>query len=182
MVRVRSFSGGVGKFALRRFCMSRRLHPWRGVGLALPPGVPLRKQNREDTRMYCTKCGKEIADGSTFCSECGAAQAEDNNFHEYPENDNWYGTNARAPYNTMCIIGAVVSGISLFLPFCGIAGFILSRMGKKQVEETGERGRELALAGMIVGGITAGITAVGLVILLATLAWGALASLGLLFS
>lgn len=178
MVRVRSFSGGVGKFALRRFCIVSADSPGRG-GRPASARVPLRKYVRRKS-MYCPKCGKELADDAVLCDNCGKPF----NGHRQSKSaaGGWQnGTRAAVPYNTMCIIGAVVSGISLLVPVCGIGGFILSRMGKKQIEETGERGKDLAVAGMIVGGITTGITVISIILLLATLAWGALATLGFWF-
>lgn len=169
MARVRSFSGGVGKFALRRFCIVSADSPGRG-GRPASARVPLRKHVRRKS-MYCPKCGKELADDAVLCDNCGKIL----NGHGQPKSaaDDWQnGTRAAVSYNTMCIIGAVVSGISLFAPICGIGGFILSRMGKKQVAETGEKGKELALAGMVIGGITGGIAVIYIVILLAALIWG----------
>lgn len=31
------------------------------------------RNNEEENKMFCTKCGKEIQDGKKFCGECGAA-------------------------------------------------------------------------------------------------------------
>ncbi len=101
--------------------------------------------------MYCINCRKEIKDGSSFCSECGAAQSTVNPTETHPYKQQ---KRANVPYNTLCIIGIVLSAISLFWPLIGIGGFILSRIGLKQVRESDERGRELAIAGMVVGAIT----------------------------
>lgn len=108
--------------------------------------------------MYCSNCGKEIRDGSAFCSECGAPQAGGDGRQERAVSSGPVETKADASYNTMCIIGAVVSGLSLFFSFfglTGIGGIILSGIGLRQIGETGERGRELAIAGIVVGAITA---------------------------
>jgi hypothetical protein len=126
--------------------------------------------------MYCSKCGKEIEEGSKFCSGCGAAQEKTDN-QQQP--DYWSCEEAPVPYNTMCIVGIVLSGISLFFSFsglAGIAGFILSRMGFRQISETGERGEELAIAGMVIGGITA---VYGIVVLLVSM--NVLSTIGSLF-
>lgn len=120
--------------------------------------------------MYCPKCRKEMAEGAAYCDRCGAQL----NSYGQPESTTGggqNGTRVAIPYNTMCVIGAVISGISLFVPFCGIGGFILSRIGKKQIEETGERGKNLALAGMVIGGVTTGVTAISIIMLLATVLW-----------
>lgn len=125
--------------------------------------------------MYCSNCGKEIADSAISCPECGT-QVKSADYQPYNAGSDRNGAGANANYNTMCIIGAVVSGISLLVPLCGIGGFILSRMGAKQVAESGERGKELALAGTVVGGITAVYTIIMLLI-----SFGALLSIKSLF-
>ena len=127
--------------------------------------------------MYCVKCGKEIRDGSSFCSECGAAQPndtspekEDNRTYPYEQQPK-----LKTSYDILCIIGVVVSGISLFVHLIGIAGFILSLIGYKNVKKTREKGRELAIAGMVVGIIMTIYCVVNL--LLAFFAFGHLADL-----
>lgn len=98
--------------------------------------------------MYCVKCGKEIKDGSSFCPECGAAQPNENSSER---SNSHTQAGLKASYNILCIIGLVVSGISLLFPLIGIAGFILSLIGFKNVKKTGGKGRELAIVGMVVG-------------------------------
>lgn len=96
--------------------------------------------------MHCARCGREIADGSAFCPACGAAQRKTDR------------REGNTPYNTMCIIGAALSGLSLFLSFAGLAGIggvVLSQRGLKQAEAAGEKGKKLAMAGIVVGVITA---------------------------
>ena len=115
--------------------------------------------------MYCSKCGKEIEEGSKFCSGCGAAQEKTDN-QQQP--DYWSCEEAPVPYNTMCIVGIVLSGISLFFSFSGL--------GFRQISETGERGEELAIAGMVIGGITA---VYGIVVLLVSM--NVLSTIGSLF-
>lgn len=50
------------------------------------------------------------------------------------------------PYNTMAILSLVL-GITVFPPL----GIILGNMAKRQIEENGEQGIELARVGVIVG-------------------------------
>ena len=108
--------------------------------------------------MFCKKCGKEISDGSTFCSECGAAQqgttpppASNTGNYANPVNQ---AVVKKAPYNMMCIIGLVISGISLLLNFfglVGIAGTIVSVIGLISCKQKNENGKILAIIGIIIG-------------------------------
>lgn len=74
--------------------------------------------------------------------------------------------------NTMAIVSIVAGGIGL-LTFCcygigivpSIVGLVTGFMGMKKVQETGERGRELAIAGMVTGGLGT-VLAIGYVILI----------------
>ena len=108
--------------------------------------------------MFCINCGKEISDGSTFCPECGTAQQETTppptsstgNFAN-PVNQSAV---KKAPYNAMCIIGLVISGISLLLNFfglVGIAGTIVSVIGLISCTKNNENGKALAIIGIVIG-------------------------------
>ena len=96
--------------------------------------------------MYCSKCGKEIADNSTFCPECGAPQNS--------VGGTQVNSNPKGGYNSMCILGLVISGISLLLNFfgiVGIAGTIVSVIGMMNCKKSNEKGKGLAIAGIIIG-------------------------------
>ncbi|MCM1334819.1 MAG: zinc ribbon domain-containing protein [Bacteroides sp.] len=91
--------------------------------------------------MFCTNCGKEIENGSSFCSECGAKQS----------------TVKIAPYNTPCAVGFAISLISLFLNFwglVGIAGTIVSVVGLMSCQKRNENGKALAVIGIVLGVIS----------------------------
>lgn len=67
--------------------------------------------------MFCTNCGKEIPEGSTYCAECGvqinskisAVVTETELVKE--------GFNIKAPHNMISLVGAIFSVLALFLPF-----------------------------------------------------------------
>jgi hypothetical protein len=67
---------------------------------------------------------------------------------------------SQATMNTLALISVIAGSLGL-LTFCcyglGIipaaAGLIMGFVGLKKVQQTGERGRELAIAGMVTGGI-----------------------------
>lgn len=108
--------------------------------------------------MFCTNCGKEIQEGSAFCPECGATQqgttpppVANTGSYANPTNQSVV---QKAPYNTMCIIGLVISGISLLLNFwgiVGIAGTIVSVLGLQSCKQKNENGKALAIIGIVIG-------------------------------
>jgi hypothetical protein len=87
--------------------------------------------------MFCERCGKELSEESLYCGNCGASL-------KTKEKTN----------NTLSIIGFVVGIISLFLNFWGLVGIaavIISSMGLIQVNKSGEKGKALAMSGVIIG-------------------------------
>ena len=108
--------------------------------------------------MYCSNCGKEIHNNSAFCSECGAPQRgaafSSPTLHAEACSDPVNATTKKAPFNTMCIVGLVISGISLLLNFwglVGIAGTIVSVIGLTGCQRNQERGKTLAIIGIVIG-------------------------------
>ena len=106
--------------------------------------------------MFCTNCGKEIQDGSAFCPECGATQQgatpSVTNAGSYSNQTN-QPVVQKVPYNTMCIVGLVISGISLLLNFwglVGIAGTIVSVIGLSSCKQKNENGKALAIIGIVI--------------------------------
>lgn len=108
--------------------------------------------------MFCVNCEKEISDKSTFCPKCGAAQqgatpppTPNTGSYATPVNQS---TVQKAPYNVMCIIGLVISGISLLLSFfglVGIAGTIVSVIGLTSCKRKNENGKACAIVGIVIG-------------------------------
>ena len=107
--------------------------------------------------MFCVNCGKEIQDGVAFCPECGTTQqgatpsVSDSGCYSNPTSQPIV---QKAPYNIICIIGLVISGISLLLNFwglVGIAGTIVSVIGLLQCKQKNENGKILAIIGVCIG-------------------------------
>lgn len=103
--------------------------------------------------MYCSNCGKEIQENIAFCPECGAQQHPANgaNTSNVTISQQQITT---VPYNSMSIIGIVISVISLFLNFwglVGIAGTIISVIGLDQCGKKNENGKALAIIGIVIG-------------------------------
>lgn len=92
---------------------------------------------------YCNVCGKPLQGNERVCPYCGALVPDNQEPVKY--SDRWNG---------LAIAGFVISLISLFCNFCGtvgIVGIILSAVGMTQSRDMGERGSELAVAGLIIG-------------------------------
>ncbi len=93
--------------------------------------------------MYCSKCGKEILDEAVICPHCGCAVASEEK-KEVTET-----TKA----NVFCIIGFVLSLVSLLIALYGavaIAGMVLSIIGVVQANKKGEKLKGLGIAGIVI--------------------------------
>lgn len=109
--------------------------------------------------MFCTNCGKEIADHAKFCSECGTQVPE---LKEEPNTasceekpiEEVQTTTPKKKLSVLALVGFIVSMASfLLLPLPGgIVGLILSRKGKAEIEAQQDLdGQGFATAGIIVG-------------------------------
>lgn len=136
--------------------------------------------------MFCLKCGKQIPEDSVFCPFCGAKQdaaaqgaaAAD----AQGSADAARGAQAAAPaqpgveyarpvnqspirkaqYNLLCILGFVISLISLvfnYFGLVGLGGIIVSVIGLVLCNRRKENGRILGVLGVFVGAVSV-ITAV----------------------
>lgn len=77
-----------------------------------------------------------------------------------------YGA-APARTNVLAILSLVASlaGFILFLPIVGqLAGAIMGHIALRRIKETGERGRGLALAGVLIGWISLGLIVVFIIL------------------
>lgn len=89
--------------------------------------------------MFCKNCGAEIIEGSNFCLNCGTSVASGEN---------------RNKFNTLSTVGLIVAAISLLLNFWGLVGIaavILSSIGLIQINRTGEKGKGIAITGILLG-------------------------------
>lgn len=106
--------------------------------------------------MFCSKCGKAIADDSQFCQYCGNTIRGENLGNESELNSNNINpVEQKRKYNVMCIVGFVIALVSLLLNFWGIVGIaalIISLLGFMQTKPRNEKGKGLAIAGMAIGG------------------------------
>lgn len=121
--------------------------------------------------MYCSSCGKQIPEDSIACPECGAAQSGATASGRVGQPVQTQ-TASKPPYNIMCIIGLVVSAISLFynlLGIVGIAGVVLSVVGIVQVGRKNESGKVMGIVGIVLGALSSIVTWLGSALLFSLL-------------
>lgn len=98
--------------------------------------------------MFCKRCGKEIMDDAVICPNCGCATKEAtgaSNLSAEPEQIK--------KANVLCIVGFVLSVVSLFLALFGtvaIVALVMSVVGIVQCNQKGEKLKGLGIAGLIV--------------------------------
>lgn len=136
--------------------------------------------NTEEQKMFCPNCGNHILDANaSFCPNCGAQlnsftrgndqssaqqdsqQNSQQDFQQDSQQNSQQDCTPCAPsanYNGLSIAGfslscaAIISNILLFgLP--GIVGLILSIVGLCQCNKRSEKGRGLAIAGIVIGAV-----------------------------
>ena len=89
---------------------------------------------------YCTHCGSELVDEAIVCPKCGCAT------------DRRPVANGSGEWNVLSIVGFVLSF------FTEIAGLIISVIARKQILKSGEKGKDLATAGIVISSVKLGIS------------------------
>lgn len=102
--------------------------------------------------MYCRNCGREIDENAAFCNYCGTRVAST---QAVPPAGN-APTYTAAPAageetNTLAIVGFILSF------FVMIAGLVCSILGYKNAYKFGGKGKELAVAGIVISAVFMGI-------------------------
>lgn len=95
----------------------------------------------------CSHCGHEVTNEAVVCDQCGWS-IDNNSTQKQPTAEQIAKANdaLRPETNGMCIAGFVLSF------FSGIIGLILSIIGINQLnKQSTQKGRGLALAGIIIG-------------------------------
>ena len=110
--------------------------------------------------MFCQKCGKEISDDSTFCVFCGSRTNADS-----PCGGSSFGYYANQVkrevnrYNIWSIAGFILAVVPVVIPLgifsliTGISAIVISSISLKQIKNTGEKGKVLAILGIIFGAV-----------------------------
>ena len=111
----------------------------------------------------CNRCGAIYQDGAPYCPNCGAQEPIYEQQAYQPPQQTGYSQPpvynpppVQPPYNGMSIEGFVLSCVSMVLccfPITAIIGLILSVVSLPQMTKTGDRGKGLAIAGLILNGL-----------------------------
>jgi hypothetical protein len=102
--------------------------------------------------MYCTNCGAQNPDESSFCSKCGNRLTPQQSMTQQPQ-----ATAVPARKTNGLAIAALILGIAGFLPpfaICSIPAIIMGVIALNQIKkEPAFEGKGMALAGIICGSI-----------------------------
>lgn len=108
--------------------------------------------------MFCRYCGKELNDKAVVCPNCGILTHEEEVYSkakasEQPKAQPQPAAQPapQAKTNVLAIVGFVLCF------FVSLAGLICSAIALKQIKTSGEGGKGLALAGVIISSISLGI-------------------------
>ncbi|MBE7076296.1 MAG: DUF4190 domain-containing protein [Clostridiales bacterium] len=107
--------------------------------------------------MFCSYCGKKVADTDKFCKECGAeikktaevvdpvAETENTQVESNEVQTKKFSGKAIAGF-VLSLAGIVFAGM-----ICGIIGLILSSIALKNIKNNENlRGKGLAIAGLVI--------------------------------
>lgn len=126
-------------------------------------------------KIKCDKCGSEVDGSAKFCPNCGAKieateKAERVEVVETVVRSNNTNTNSTINsvengYNALAIIGFILA----FIPKIWIVSLIISIVALVQISKTKEKGKGLAIAGIV---ISSSIMLIALCVLLFALGVG----------
>ena len=139
----------------------------------------------DDNAAFCANCGTPVAPAQPIAPEPPVVEMQQNTYQTNP-NQNPYQTNPAPTYNqhggynpyaqptqSMNIpglVGFILALIGLFIfwiPIYGlipaVVALILSIVGLTQIKKTGQNGKGLALAGVIIGALA---TVIGIIYLI----------------
>ena len=90
---------------------------------------------------YCTYCGTQLLDQAVVCPKCGCAVDE-----------SFASKRSEPAWNTLAIVGFILSFVNT------IVGLVLSIIAYKQIQSSGEQGKGLAKAGIIISSVSIGVS------------------------
>ena len=106
---------------------------------------------------YCKHCGKEIDDKAVVCIYCGCAT----NDTEVSSGNVQHSKSSDNNSNMMSVVGLVISCVSLIVALFGTVA-IVSTIGLVKSKQKNGAGKGMAIAGIIVGGLSLIYTAIAL--------------------
>ena len=99
---------------------------------------------------YCSKCGSEIKEGSSFCQNCGE---KINSIPSQPAT-NTTTSNGSTKTNGLAIAGFIISLVAAFsFGSSSLLGLILSIIGLTQINKSNDKGKGFAIAGIVISSI-----------------------------
>ena len=104
--------------------------------------------------MFCSNCGKDVANDMKFCDKCGNRLYNETESLEVNNTDGQMNTKPKL--NIMALVGFILGCVSLLINFWGIVGIIalvFSIVGYAQISNNSEGGKGLAIGGIILGAI-----------------------------
>ena len=84
---------------------------------------------------YCSHCGADLHNEAVICTKCGC-------------NIDGVTNSSSNNYNILAIVGFALSFFST------VVGLILSIIGYKQAKQNGEKGKEFAIAGIVISSVS----------------------------
>lgn len=116
---------------------------------------------------FCPGCGQQITEEGAFCINCGYnlnQQVQNNNINQnIVEQTNNYT-------NGMAIAGFVISLVSLmcccYTSYLSVVGLVFSILGLSKANEHAEKGKNLAIAGIVINSISIALSIVYLFVFL----------------
>ncbi len=91
---------------------------------------------------FCTNCGKKTEEGEEYCAFCGQ------NLSNKPNIDNTPNPVKVNKNNDLAIIGLIFS-----IAVSSIVGIIMCAISLSQIKKTGEKGKEIAIVGIVIGAL-----------------------------
>ncbi|MBQ8551619.1 MAG: DUF4190 domain-containing protein [Clostridia bacterium] len=110
--------------------------------------------------MYCKHCGSKVADNSNFCTSCGGALGSTETAVRAVTEEAAQSSDkpAEKKNDALAIAGFAISLVSFLgavflIPPAPIVGIVLSVLGLRRIKRSGNEGRGLAIAGIILGAL-----------------------------
>lgn len=105
--------------------------------------------------MYCYKCGNQIDDNAEYCPRCGAEQKRYSGTYDSGFNaGNGFYTDKTTQYNFFAVLGFILACVSLFSDgIFALAGVILASIGLYKLKYSGEKGKALAISGIVIAAV-----------------------------